>query len=259
MLVRSDILSVDDGEPVAVDNAAGRGAALIVCEHASRRLPAAAGDLGLDADALASHIAWDPGALSLARLLSAALDATLVSQRFSRLIYDCNRPPDSADAMPVMSEVYSIPGNEGLSPAERYARTAALYVPFHDRISAIIAQRTLAGQPTVVVTIHSFTPVYRGTPRAVEIGILHDADSRLADAMLSQLSADAPFLTERNKPYGPDDGVTHTLQLHALPNGLLNVMIEVRNDLIADEKGQRAVADYLLRLLDRAMEGMKAD
>ncbi|MGV8938850.1 MAG: N-formylglutamate amidohydrolase [Allorhizobium sp.] len=259
MLVRSDILSVDDGEPVAVDNAAGKGAVLIVCEHASRRLPSGAGDLGLDAAALSSHIAWDPGALQLARLLSQALDATLISQRFSRLIYDCNRPPDSADAMPARSEIYGIPGNEGLSPAERYARTAALYVPFHDRISAIIARRTLAGQPTVVVTVHSFTPVYRGKSRAVEIGILHDADSRLADAMLQQVGADAPFLTERNKPYGPQDGVTHTLQLHALPNGLLNVMIEVRNDLIVDEKGQQIVADYLLRLLDEGLETMGAD
>ncbi len=249
MLVRSDILTAADGEPVAVENPEGKGTALIICEHASRRLPARAGDLGLGAAALQSHIAWDPGALALARLLSKALGATLVYQRFSRLIYDCNRPPESIDAMPATSEIYRIPGNESLSTAERYARTAALYVPFHDRISQIIAERATRGQDTVVVTIHSFTPVYRGKARAVEVGILHDSDSRLADVMLARADEETAFLTLRNEPYGPADGVTHTLQLHALPQGLQNVMIEVRNDLIADETGLGVMAGFLTGLL----------
>lgn len=252
MLVRSGILTSADGETVAVENVSAGGAVVLVCEHASRLLPEAAGTLGLSSDALSSHIAWDPGALELSRLLSAKLDALLVYQRFSRLIYDCNRPPESPAAMPEKSEIYEIPGNRDLSVAERYARTAAIYVPFHDRISAELARRSGEGRPNVVVTVHSFTPVYFGTPREVEIGILHDSDSRLADGMLDAAKAGS-YNVGRNEPYGPEDGVTHTLREHGLANGLPNVMIEVRNDLIRDEVGQGVVADYLAGLLTESL------
>ncbi len=244
MTVLSQFFTGNEAEPVAVENSSGKGSVLLVCEHASQTLPARFGTLGLGSDLLQSHIAWDPGALAVSRLLSESLDATLVYQRYSRLVYDCNRPPESPSAMPVVSEIYDIPGNADLSDADRYARTSALYIPFHDRISQLVAAR----DQTVLVTIHSFTPVYHGKPRTVEIGILHDADTRLADAMLAHAGGSS-FKVERNAPYGPEDGVTHTLRLHALPSGLLNVMIEVRNDLIQDEKGQRAAADFLHGLL----------
>lgn len=251
MMVQSQFFTSDEAEPVAVENADGKSRVLLVCEHASRTLPARFGTLGLNEDVLASHIAWDPGALAVTRLLSASLDATVIYQNYSRLIYDCNRPPESPSAMPVTSEIYDIPGNADLSDAERFARTSALYIPFHDRISELVAAR----QNPVLVTIHSFTPVYHGKHREVEIGILHDKDARLADAMLGD-AAGSSFKVERNEPYGPEDGVTHTLRLHALPNGLLNVMIEVRNDLIQDEEGQRVAADFLHGLL---LAGIAAD
>ncbi|MES5099589.1 N-formylglutamate amidohydrolase [Agrobacterium sp. BA1120] len=244
MMVQSQFFTSDEAEPVVVENADGKSRVLLVCEHASRTLPARFGTLGLNEEVLASHIAWDPGALAVTRLLSASLDATVVYQNYSRLIYDCNRPPESPSAMPVTSEIYDIPGNADLSDAERFARTSALYIPFHDRISELVAAR----QNPVIVTIHSFTPVYHGKQREVEIGILHDTDARLADAMLAS-AAGSSFKVERNEPYGPEDGVTHTLRLHALPDGLLNVMIEVRNDLIQDEEGQRVAADFLHGLL----------
>lgn len=243
-----------DGDAVAVENIDGTGQVMLVCEHASRALPLHAGDLGLSEEALCSHIAWDPGALGLSRLLSLRLDAVLVFQRFSRLIYDCNRPPESPAAMPESSEIYEIPGNRNLSVAERYARTAALYVPFHDRIAAILADRQAKSRPSVVVTVHSFTPVYMGEKRAVEIGILHDDDSRLADGILAEAAKGSDFRVERNAPYGPADGVTHSLRLHALPNGLMNVMIEVRNDLIADDVGQGVMAEYLAGLIKASMD-----
>ncbi len=255
MLLRSDILTEADGEAVAVENPEGAGDCLFICEHASRRMPERAGNLGLDADALVSHIAWDPGALAVARRLSLLLDGTLVHQCFSRLLYDCNRPPESSAEMPEKREIYDIPGNRDLSAAERYARTAALYIPFHDRISAILAARRARGGKVVLVTVHSFTPIYMGRQREVEIGILHDLDSRLADRMLAA-SAHGPFRAARNEPYGPEDGVTHSLKLHALPGGYLNVMIEVRNDLIGDEEGQRVVADYLAGLLRTSLEAL---
>ncbi|MBR0555044.1 N-formylglutamate amidohydrolase [Ciceribacter sp. L1K23] len=251
MLTRSDILAASDGAAVAVHRPESQGRVLLVCEHASRRLPASVGDLGLSSDALISHIAWDPGALAVAKRMAELLDATLISQRFSRLIYDCNRPPESPSAMPEVSEIYEIPGNRDLSPAEKFARTAALYVPFHDRVASEIALRRQRGAAPVLVTIHSFTPVYMGKRRDVEIGILHDDDSRLADAMLN--GATEGYRVERNEPYGPADGVTHSLRLHALPFGLLNVMIEVRNDLIADVDGQERAAGYLARLINAAL------
>ncbi len=153
--------------------------------------------------------------------------------------------------MPVKSEIHDIPGNFDLDDAEKFARTSALYVPFHDRVDAIIAERQAKGQKTVVVTVHSFTPVYHGRFREVEVGILHDTDSRLADAMLR--SAAAGIDVRRNEPYGPDDGVTHTLRLHALPDGFLNVMIEIRNDLIATADDQSAMADFLYELMGKAL------
>lgn len=253
MLLRSGILTASDGDAVALENATAASGVVLVCEHASSVLPPSAGDLGLSSDALSSHIAWDPGALDVARRLAAALDGLLVHQRFSRLIYDCNRPPESPAAMPEKSEIYEIPGNLNLTPAERYARTAALYIPFHDRINSEIERILGEGRKPVIVTIHTFTPVYFGKSREVEIGILHDTDSRLADAMLRAADG-GPYRVERNSPYGPEDGVTHTLRLHALPKGYANVMIEVRNDLVRDEGGVAAISAYLADLISAGLQ-----
>ncbi|WP_337267022.1 N-formylglutamate amidohydrolase [Oryzifoliimicrobium ureilyticus] len=239
---------------VCVERPSARSAVLLICEHASPRLPRGFGDLGLSREALASHIAWDPGALAVARGLSVALDATLIHQTYSRLIYDCNRPPDAAGAMPARSEIYDIPGNENIAESERIARTEALYIPFHAAVSREIALRKARKRETVIVTIHSFTPVYYGRQRAVEIGILHDTDSRFADAMLHAAEGVAGFRTERNEPYGPEDGVTHSLILHGIAQGLRNVMIEVRNDLLQDEAGQKVVTGYLGALIEQSLE-----
>ncbi len=251
------ILTGEEGDPVALENGVARGPVVLVCEHASRLLPKALGTLGLTEEALESHIAWDPGALAVSRLMAQSLDATLVFQRFSRLVYDCNRPPESPAAMPEKSEVFAVPGNAGLDQAARDARTQALYLPFRDRLSGLVKSRIAEGRAPVIVTMHSFTPVYFGKPRAVEIGILHDADTRLADAMLAAAGSAGPFDIRRNEPYGPEDGVTHTLREHGLANGLANVMIEVRNDLVKDEAGQRVVAEYLAGLLEKSLPAIQ--
>lgn len=249
----AELLTKSEGSPVTVANAEGKGAVVLVCEHASRRLPEQVGSLGLSAEALESHIAWDPGALAVAELLSGALDAPLVYQRFSRLVYDCNRPPEAPGAMPETSEIYDIPGNRGLSDGERERRTRGLYLPFHAALSDLLDARAATGQESVIVTMHSFTPVYMGKARAVEIGILHDEDSRIADAMLAAVEGNTTYDIRRNEPYGPADGVTHTLIKHGLARGLKNVMIEVRNDLIRDEDGQRVMAGLLAELLGKAL------
>ncbi|WFR94075.1 N-formylglutamate amidohydrolase [Rhizobium tumorigenes] len=254
MLMHQAVLSEQEGECVAVERPDGRSPVVVICEHASSRLPERFGDLGLSEDARNSHIAWDPGALAVARGLSRNLDAPLIYQRFSRLIYDCNRPPGSPAAMPEVSEIYDIPGNRQLDSEERRARTDALYLPFHQRIRDLLSRRTALGMASVIVTIHSFTPIYNGQYREVELGILHDTDDRLANRMLALTGDASLYRTERNQPYGPQHGVTHTLQLHGVSNHLKNVMIEVRNDLIVDDVGQGVMADYLTGLIQRSLD-----
>lgn len=254
MLMHQTVLSEAEGDCVAVERPDGGSPVLVICEHASRTVPQSFGDLGLSGEALNSHIAWDPGALAVAKGISRNLDATLVYQRFSRLIYDCNRPPESPAAIPEASEIYAIPGNQKIDAAERAARTNALYVPFHQHIRDLLGSRTARGIASVIVTIHSFTPIYDGKQRDVELGILHDTDDRLASRMLAS-AGDAPlYNTQRNQPYGPADGVTHTLRLHGLENGFRNVMIEVRNDLIVDDVGQGVMADYLTGLIQHSLD-----
>lgn len=228
----------DDKSVVRVSRSDGQAPIVLVCEHASRHLPTELNDLGLDDAARRSHAAWDIGALGVAKAMSRRLDAVLVASAISRLAYDCNRPPEAPDAIPAQSEVFAIPGNADLTPAEQRQRVEAYYEPFRDALAAEAARKA----DPVIVTIHSFTPVYHGKARTVEIGVLHDADSRLADAILDVADG---FVVQRNAPYGPEDGVTHTLKLHALPAGRLNVMIEIRNDLIGSEAAEEAMAETL--------------
>lgn len=239
-------LPSDDAKTLRVHNSDGAANIIFVCEHASNHIPREFNDLGLDDGAHASHVAWDPGAQSVATALAQQLDAPLISQQISRLVYDCNRPPDASSAIPEKSEAYPIPGNAGLNDLQKQDRIARFYEPFRTSLNELIAQKSRTGALPALITIHSFTPIYDGQQRSTEIGILHDADSRLADALLISINAHIdPYLAERNVPYGPDDGVTHTLKVHALPNGLLNVMIEIRNDRIATPDQQSKVANWL--------------
>ncbi len=222
-------------------NPDGASSIILVCEHATHYIPTSFSDLGLSDEAKRSHIAWDPGAMAVAENLSRKLDATLVAGVVSRLVYDCNRPPDAPDAMPEKSEIYAVPGNQHLSQAEKAARIAAYYEPFKSRLSEVIGQTS----DPVIVTLHSFTPTYHGNARTVEIGVVHDDDARLADAMLDCAADHSSAVIDRNQPYGPTHGVTHTLKEHALPDGHLNVMLEIRNDLISTAPEQSVMADML--------------
>jgi len=234
---------------VEVLNPDGVGLVVLVCEHASAHIPEAYNNLGLSPATRDSHAVWDPGARALAARLSKALNAPLIVGCVSRLVYDCNRPPESPGAMPEKSELIEVPGNQGLSDEDKAVRVEQVYVPFCNAVGEVLEARKSNAIPTVLVTIHSFTPLYFGKPRNVEIGILHDTDSRVADAMLAQSELIAPRVVERNSPYGPADGVTHSLKIHGIEHGLMNVMIEVRNDLLETEAAQDAIAGELLGLL----------
>jgi len=236
-----------------LERADAQGRFVLSCEHAANSFPAHWGDLGLTPDQREAHIAWDPGALGLARALAERLDAALVRATTSRLIYDLNRPPQSPGAMPARSEVHDVPGNAAVSPAERLDRTEALYLPYHAALHAEVARRLALGLRPVLMTVHSFTPVYFGKPRAVELGVIHDADPALATALVEEARASTDLDVRLNEPYSAADEVTHTLALHATPMGIPNVMIELRNDLIATPAQQEAVADKLVPALTAAL------
>ena len=254
MTLRCEKVDRNFGDSVEITNPDGQHDVVLACEHASAAIPAQFHDLGLSPDARYSHIAWDPGALITAQFISKLLDAPLVHSRVSRLVYDCNRAPSSLSAMPETSEIYSVPGNRNLSEQERDRRAQSYYVPFRDALSKTLAAKQ---HPPVLVTIHSFTPNYHGRQREVEIGILHDSDTRLADALLKVAVTDESendYIIRRNEPYGPDDDVTHTLQNHAIPANYLNVMIEIRNDLLSTSEACEVVAKSLARWLEKALK-----
>jgi predicted N-formylglutamate amidohydrolase len=246
------------GRPVETINPAGAGGMVLVCEHASREIPAALDGLGLAEASARSHAAWDIGARDLACGLSEAFDAPLVAACLSRLVLDCNRPPDATDSVPDRSEVHEVPGNAGLSDAARAARVAQVYDPFHDAVR-VACDRLAARTPTpVFVTVHSFTPVYRGTPRSVQLGLLHGPDDRLARAMLAR-GAETGWQCALNQPYGPADGVLHTIDRHATARGWVNVMIELRNDLIDTPGGVAAALPRLTGALRAGLADLGID
>jgi len=230
---------------------------LLVCEHASKFIPAHLCNLGLDEAAATSHIAWDIGALDVARSLSAILDATLIFQKISRLVYDCNRPHDAPSAMPDKSEIYRVPGNENLADREKFDRLAHVYIPFHQAVDRQIIQRRERGQETIFIAIHSFTPVFHGVRRDCEIGFLYDLDDAVFGRhLLAQARASGHFNCRENEPYGPQDGQTmHTIRLHARQAKLKNVMVEMRHDLIDTDDGVKLVSDWLAGLLKKYEKG----
>ncbi len=239
---------------VNVVNRDGSGPVVLVCEHASSFIPEKYENLGLAPDLLQSHIAWDPGALGVAKILSRYLDAPLIAQRISRLVYDCNRSADSPSAIPDRSELYDIPGNRGLSATDHNARMSEVYEPFRQTLETILKARLVSDIPTNLITIHSYTPIFNNRSRSVDIGILHDSDTRLGDAMLDVCSDELRYRVRRNQPYGPEDGVTHTLCEHGIRFGLANAMIEIRNDIIQDEAGQEKLANWLLPIITGSLE-----
>jgi len=251
-----DLATSAYGTAAVRENADGRAPLLLVCEHASARIPEQLGTLGLDPSDVLAHIGWDIGALELARHLSRSLDAPLVHAGMSRLIYDCNRPPESPTAIRDVSERFVIPGNQDLSAAQRAERVEHCYRPFLSLLETSVERavgRAETGVRPAIVTIHTFTPVFDGVRREVDLGVLHGSDATLAERLLAIAERDPVLRTRRNAPYGPDDGVLHTVEQQAVARGLPGVMLEVRNDLVDTPDGVTDVGDRLGRWLSEAI------
>ena len=221
---------------------------ILVCEHASRFIPAGLNDLGLSHEAAREHIAWDIGALTLAKGLSQALGATLLAANYSRLLVDLNRPLQAPDSIPAQSEIYQVPGNRDLDEATREYRRQSLFEPFHSRLTDLIDQRVARGRSVRVVGIHSFTPVYHGQPRALEVGVLFGEGVEYAQRLIDGLSQH-PLKVAGNEPYKINPLGDMTVPVHGDARGLESVLIEVRNDLLRTPEEINRFTEYLAPLL----------
>jgi len=244
-------------DAVGFSNPDGKSAFVLTCDHASNHVPPQYGMLGLTADDLLRHIAWDPGALAVARLVAAKLDATLVEARISRLVIDCNRSLDAPDLIAEISESTPIPGNVGLSQSEREARIRHTWKPYHDAVEALIKARLSEGRDTRLISIHSFSPIYKGVARPWQVGVVHDEDTRLAAPLIEALKANGELRVGVNEPYSPADRVYFTLERHARSHGLPCAMIEIRNDEIADAAGEEKWAAILAEAITSAHRSME--
>jgi len=242
------LLGAADVPPVHEENAAGRSPFLLSCDHYGRLIPRRLGELGLPQTELVRHIAWDIGIAGVAEALSQHLDAHLIAQRYSRLVIDCNRPPQAPSSIPRISEATAITGNEGLARDAAEARRKAIFDPYHRRIAEVIEQRQRNGVPTVLVSLHSFTPVYAGIIRPWHIGTLYHRDTRLPPLLLKWLRAEGDLVVGDNEPYAVSDDTDYTIPVHGEARGLMNSGIEIRQDLIADPAGQTEWADRLARI-----------
>jgi predicted N-formylglutamate amidohydrolase len=239
------LLGPDEPAAVEIINADGCSSAVLVCDHASNRVPKRLSMLGLDASQLADHIGWDPGAANVARYLSADLDAPLVLSGYSRLVIDCNRPLRSAESIPEQSAGVTIPGNRGLSPDERAIRINALYRPYHCTIGRLLDARSQ--RPTFLLNIHSFTPILNGSSRPWHIGVSHGHNRELSVLMRGALAHSGDFTIGDNEPYPIEDEIDYTIPKHGEGRGLPSVMIEIRQDRILT---QADVATWATRLAE---------
>ncbi len=252
------LLASADLPPVHEDNAAGRSPFLLTSDHYGRAIPRILGDLGLPPGELTRHIAWDPGIAGVADALSKHLDAHLIAQRYSRLVIDCNRPPGAPGSIPVISEAIVIPGNEGLARDAAQARRRQIFDPYHRRIAEIIRRRLRDSIPTVLVSLHSFTPVYAGIARPWHIGTLYHRDTKLPPLLLKLLRDETDLVVGDNEPYAVSDETDYTIPVHGEARGLMNSGIEIRQDLIAGQAGQRQWADRLARIFGEIEATLRA-
>ncbi len=247
-----NLLGPHEAPAVSVERPEACSPFLLICDHASKRIPEALGDLGVAAADRDRHVAWDIGALGVARGLSVALDATLVAGGYSRLVIDLNRPPHRADRFPVQSEDVAVPGNVAIDETERTRRTTALFEPYHGTVARLLEARAARGQPTLLVAIHSFTPVYAGVARPWEIALLSNRDRRVADCLMHGLRRDHVLNVGDNIPYRLTDDGDYGVPVHGERRGLPHVLIELRQDTVASASGQRAWIGRLTPLLREA-------
>lgn len=249
----TSFLAEDEPHPFTVANEGGGSHFVIVADHAGKYLPRRLQMLGLDEAERERHIAWDIGAGAVASMLGDALDALVIRQNYSRLVIDCNRTPGFETSIIEVSEFTTIPGNIGLTTDQMEVRAREIFHPYHDRIASELDRRQRAGRAPVLIAMHSFTPIFKAAARPWHAGILYNRDPRLARRLIDLLRHEPGLIVGDNEPYSMSDASDYTIPVHGERRKLLHVEIEIRQDLIADEAGQRRWAEMFARLLPQAV------
>ena len=248
----SRLLLADEPPAYRVENELGQADFFIICDHASNRIPERLNFLGVTAADLQRHIAWDIGAAEVACKLAAKLNACVILQNYSRLVIDCNRPIGSAGSIVAISEHTEIPGNSRITAADAALRNQEIFWPYHDRIRAELDARLANGRPTILVSIHSFTPTFKSQTRAMHAGVLYQRDTRLAHQLLAILRAEPNLIVGDNEPYSVSDLTDYAIPEYGEKRGLLHVEMEIRQDLIANDAGQEQWAERMSIALRKA-------
>ena len=234
------LLGPDDPPPFSVHNETGKAPLLLLCDHASKVVPRALGDLGIPASELARHIGWDIGGLDAAIELSQALDAPLVASGYSRLVIDCNRWPGGEGSTPEVSDGTPVPANVALTKEQVDARAEACFWPYHHEVARQLDRMTAGGRHICLLVMHSFTPVMNGFVRPWHVGVLWNDDPRLPHPLLDELRRDPSLVVGDNEPYSARDPYEYTLAAHAKPRAIPYCSLEVRQDLIDTQAEARA-------------------
>ncbi|MBB2165991.1 N-formylglutamate amidohydrolase [Gluconacetobacter sp. 1b LMG 1731] len=246
------LLGADDPQPVRVHGRGSLSPFVLVSDHAGRAVPARLGDLGVSAPDWERHIAWDIGMAGMGRLLAERLETILVEQVYSRLVIDCNRAPGHPTSIVRASDGTVVPRNAALDAAAETERVERIFQPYHDRITEELDARLTRGQPTVLVSLHSFTPEMDNVARPWHAGILHNHGPRFGLILKDLLEREPGLLVGDNEPYALTDTSDFTVPFHGERRDLPHVELEIRQDLVADAAGQREWADRLARLLPLA-------
>jgi predicted N-formylglutamate amidohydrolase len=254
VLVSFDALLSEDDPPVfLVECAKGSSALLLTCDHGGREIPRKLGSLSLSEPELSTHVAWDLGVAELGRRLSVRLDAFLIVHNYSRLVIDANRPPGAPDSIPTISERTRIPANEGLASSDARKRFEELFQPYHQRIRDELDARGTRACPSVLIALHSFTPVYMDERRRWHVGVLYGRDARLGRLVLEGLRSDTALIVGDNQPYSVSEASDYTIIVHGEQRGIPHVEIEIRQDLLASESGVQSWAERLAGVLEEAV------
>jgi predicted N-formylglutamate amidohydrolase len=243
-------------EPAAyrIEREQGPADFIIICDHASNRIPQCLNSLGVSAMELQRHIAWDIGAASVASKLAVLLDAFVILQNYSRLVIDCNRPIGSPGSIVTVSEHTPIPGNCAITSADAVQRQQEIFWPYHNRIRAELDARVASGRHTILISMHSFTPTFKSQTRDMHAGVLYQRDTRLAHRVLNILRAEPNLVIGDNEPYSVSDLTDYAIPEYGEKRGLLHLEMEIRQDLIAVDDGQSQWAERMATVLRKAVD-----
>jgi predicted N-formylglutamate amidohydrolase len=256
---KKTLLDAGDPPPVEILRAGAPSPFFLTCEHAGKVLPRRLGTLGLEPWHLERHIAYDIGAANVARGLSERMDAHLVLQTYSRLVVDCNRAPGADDFIVRLSEDTEIPGNLDVSEAEARARADEIFHPYHDAIAGAIDEREASERLTVLVAVHSCTPVFHGVSRPWDVGILYEHDPRFARILLELLGNKPHLCVGDNEPYFMTSDKDYSAPVHGQARGIPHVELEIRQDLVETPEGQEEWAEFLADVLREGLGRMREE